>query len=80
MKIKHKLVLLLGIIIMITIIGISTIIAAIPSEHRKIVIKSARQKNLVQRVIADRRSKKVTCFLSWTALIISTGLRWRRQT
>lgn len=53
MNIKHKFVLLLGIVIMITVIGISTIIAAIPSEHRKIVIKSARQKNLVQRVVAE---------------------------
>lgn len=52
-NIKHKFVLLLGIVIMITVIGISTIIAAIPSEHRKIVIKSARQKNLVQRVVAE---------------------------
>lgn len=48
MNINKKLVLLLGIILMIFIIGIMTIIASVPSKHRKIEISTAQRKNLTQ--------------------------------
>lgn len=48
MNIKKKLGLLLGIILLIFIIGITTIIAAIPNKHRKVVISTAQRKNLTQ--------------------------------
>lgn len=53
MKIKHKVSLLLGIILLISIIGITTIIAAVPSKHRKIVISTAHRKNLAQTVTVE---------------------------
>jgi len=53
MKIKYKLGLLLGIIILICIIGIMTIIAAVPSKYRKIEISTAIRKNLTQRINAE---------------------------
>lgn len=53
MKIKHKVGLLLGIILLISIIGITTIIAAVPAKHRKIVISTAHKKNLVQTVTVE---------------------------
>ena len=53
MKVKQKLGLLLGIILLISIISITTIIAAVPSKHRKIVISTAHKKNLVQTVTVE---------------------------
>ncbi|HYF83461.1 MAG TPA: HlyD family efflux transporter periplasmic adaptor subunit [Clostridia bacterium] len=53
MKVKKKLGLLLGIILLISIISITTIIAAVPSKHRKIVISTAHKKNLVQTVTVE---------------------------
>ncbi|MHB1392994.1 MAG: efflux RND transporter periplasmic adaptor subunit [Clostridia bacterium] len=53
MRIKHKVGLLLGIILLISIIGITTFIAAVPSKHRKIVISSAHKKNLAQTVTVE---------------------------
>jgi len=48
MNINKRLYLLLGIILMIFILGITTIIASVPSKHRKIEISTAQRKNLTQ--------------------------------
>ena len=53
MKIKHKLALLLGIILLIFVIGITTIITSVPQKNRKIEIGTARRKNLAQSINAD---------------------------
>lgn len=53
MKIKHKVGLLLGIILLISIIGIATIIAAVPPKDRKIEISTAHKKNLTQTVTVE---------------------------
>ncbi len=53
MRIKHKVGLLLGIILLISIISITIFIAAVPSKHRKIVISSAHKKNLAQTVTVE---------------------------
>jgi HlyD family secretion protein len=53
MKNKQKVGLLLGIILLISIISISTIIAAVPAKHRKIVISTAHKKNLAQTITVE---------------------------
>lgn len=50
MKMKHKLALMLGIILLIVVIGITTFLASVPSKYRKIEISSAQRKNLAQSI------------------------------
>jgi len=51
--IRHKIGLLLGVILLILVIGITTIITAMPSKHRKIEIGTAQKKNLAETVNAE---------------------------
>lgn len=53
MKMKYKLGLMLGIILLIFIISITTIIASLPSKHRKIEISTAQKKNLTQTLTVE---------------------------
>lgn len=53
MKMKHKLGLLLGIVLLISIISIVVIVASVPSKHRKIAISTAKLKKLAQTVTVD---------------------------
>lgn len=53
MKIKYKLLLLLGIVILISVISIANIFASVPSKVRKTVISSAQKKNLTQTVTVE---------------------------
>lgn len=50
MKIKHKLVLLLGILLLIIITGVAIYTASVPSRYRKIEISTAHKKNLAQSI------------------------------
>ncbi|HWQ30048.1 MAG TPA: hypothetical protein VN549_03570, partial [Negativicutes bacterium] len=50
MKIKHKLGLLLGILLLIIITGVAIYTASVPSRYRKIEISTAQRKNLAQSV------------------------------
>ncbi|HYE84650.1 MAG TPA: efflux RND transporter periplasmic adaptor subunit [Clostridia bacterium] len=53
MNTRLKLSVLIGIILLIFIIGLTSYIAAVPSKHRKIEISTARRKNLAQTVNAE---------------------------
>ncbi len=53
MKVKHKLGLLLGIVLVISVISVVTIVASAPAKHRKISIGTAKKKKLVQTVTVD---------------------------
>lgn len=53
MKTKYKLGLLLGIILFIFIIGMTAIIASLPSKHRKIKISTVQRKNLTQTLTVE---------------------------
>jgi len=53
MKIKHKLVLLLGIMLFIIASGIVFYMASVPSRYRKIEIGTAYRKNLTQSITED---------------------------
>lgn len=50
MKIKRKLGLLLGIVLLIIMIGTAAYIASVPSRYRKIEISTAQRKNLAQSI------------------------------
>lgn len=53
MKIKSKLFLLLGIIIVLIVVSIANITASVPSKYRKITVSSAQKKNLTQTVTVE---------------------------
>lgn len=53
MKITRKVGLLLGIVLLISILSIATIVATVPSKHRKVIISTAQKKNLAQTVNVD---------------------------